>query len=620
MLKSLQIALVLCLFALNTFAQTNIQHVEPLNWWVGMKDPRLQLLVHGNGIGDTKPVIHYKGVSIAKVSQGDSKNYLFIDILIKKNTKPGTFSIDFTQNGKTVDTYQYTLLPRQQDPTQIKGFDASDVIYLITPDRFANGDEGNDVIAGMREDKIQRNFDGGRHGGDIRGIINSLDYIAGMGFTAIWPQPMLENDMQKYSYHGYSITNHYKVDPRFGTLDEYKELADKARQKGLKLVFDEVLNHIGSNYWWMNDLPFKNWLNYPNGYQPTNHNRTVNEDLYASQFDKERWKKGWFDTTMPDMNGENPFMANYLIQNSIWWIETLHLGGIRQDTYGYSDKDFLQQWSCRILDEYPNFSTVGEEWSLNPLITSYWQMGKQTHDGYTSCLTDIMDFPVQDALIRSLNDPETNKYAQGLIKLYEAMANDFVYANPERMLVFVDNHDMDRIFTQLGNDMALTQMALTYILTIRGVPEVYYGSEILMENTGHHKVDGLIRSDFPGGWKGDAVNAFTGKGLTADQQNTQFYLKKLLQWRKNASVIHHGKTLHFAPFEQVYVYFRFTENKMVMVVLNKNDKAKTIDNFRFAEILANKKTGVNVITGEKIELTKPFQVAAKSAQVFEIDN
>ena len=258
MLKSLQIALFFCLFALNTFAQTNIQHVEPLNWWVGMKDPRLQLLVHGNGIGDTKPVIHYKGVSIVKVSQGDSKNYLFIDILIKKNTKPGTFSIDFTQNGKTVDTYQYTLLPRQQDPTQIKGFDASDVIYLITPDRFANGDESNDVIAGMREDKIQRDFDGGRHGGDIRGIINSLDYIAGMGFTAIWPQPMLENDMQKYSYHGYSITNHYKVDPRFGTLEEYKELADKARQKGLKLVFDEVLNHIGSNYWWMNDLPFKN--------------------------------------------------------------------------------------------------------------------------------------------------------------------------------------------------------------------------------------------------------------------------------------------------------------------------------------------------------------------------
>lgn len=619
MTNFIKYTLILLLFATKSVAQTSIQHVEPLNWWVGMKDPNLQLLIHGTNIGATTPVIKYPGVSIQKIHTADSKNYLFLDIVIKKNAKPGTFAINFTQNGKTVDTYNYTLLARQQDPALIKGFDASDVIYLITADRFVNGDERNDVIAGMKEDKIRRDFDGGRHGGDIRGMINSLDYIAGMGFTAIWPQPLLENDMPAYSYHGYAITNHYKVDPRYGTLEEYKELATKARQKGIKLIFDEVLNHSGSNYWWMKDLPYKNWLNYPNAYQPTNHRRTTNQDPYSSEFDKDLWSRGWFDTTMPDMNGQNPMMANYLIQSSIWWIETLQLGGIRQDTYGYSDKTFLQKWSCRLIAEYPNFSTVGEEWSLNPLITSYWQQGKQNRDGYTGCLTDLMDFPLQDALVQSLNDPETSKYNQGMNKLYEALANDFIYPDPNKILVFGDNHDMDRIFTQMHNDVDLTKIALTYLLTIRGVPQVYYGTEVLMENTAHPGNHGVIRSDFPGGWKGDAVNALTGKGLSSEQQEVQNYLKKLLNWRKNTSVIHHGKTLHFAPFNHVYVYFRYDNAKMVMVVLNKNKDNVAVDLPRFAEILKDKKSATNVMTGEKTNLTKSLEIPGKSACVFEVD-
>jgi glycosidase len=502
---------------------------------------------------------------------------------------------------------------------QLKGFNSADVIYLITPDRFANGDYSNDVVEGMKENKMNRNFDGGRHGGDIRGIINSLDYIKDMGFTAIWPQPLLENDMAAYSYHGYSITNHYKVDPRFGTLDEYKELSVKAKQKGIKLIFDGVINHTGSNYWWMNDLPFNNWINKTDSLVLTNHKRTVNQDKYASDYDKDLMSNGWFDVTMPDMNGQNSFMAKYLIQNSIWWIETLQLGGIRQDTYCYSDKSFSQNWRCSIMNEYPDFNIVGEEWSYNPLITSYWQQGKKNTDGYVSCLKSVMDFPLQDALVKSLNYKEKNKWDDGMTKLYEALANDFAYAQPNNILVMADNHDMDRIFTQLNNDVDLTEMALTYLLTIRGIPQLYYGTEVLMDNTGKPNNHGIIRSDFPGGWKSDSVNAFTGKGLTANQLRVQLFVKKLLNWRKNADVVHNGKTLHFAPFDKVYVYFRYTNNQMIMVIMNKNEKAITIDTKRFAEIIKDKKNGTNILTGESFSIQKGLSIPPKTALILKLN-
>lgn len=607
---------LLCILCLSFGVNAQIQHVEPLNWWVGLKNPNLQLLIHGENISETQPTINYTGVSIKKVNKADSKNYLFLDLVIAKTTKAGNFTINFKKAGKTVYTYNYSLLPKQQASAQMRGFNSSDVIYLITPDRFVNGDYSNDVVAGMKEAKINRNFDGGRHGGDIRGMINSLDYIADMGFTAIWPTPVLENNMAGYSYHGYAITNHYKVDPRYGTLDDYKELSSKARQKGIKLIFDEVLNHTGHGYWWTDDLPFKNWLNYPDTKTSTNHRRTVNQDLYASDYDKAFMKKGWFDRMMPDMNGENPFMANYLIQNTIWWIETLQLGGVRQDTYGYSDKTFLKNWSCAIMDEYPNFNMVGEEWSVNPLITSYWQKGKKNADGYNGCLTSIMDFPLQEALVNALKEKET--WGKGLVVLYEALANDFVYADPSNILIMGDNHDMDRIFTQLNEDVELTKMALGYLLTTRGIPQIYYGTEVLMQNTGHHKVDGLIRSDLPGGWKEDTASAFSGKGLTEAQKNTQLYLKQLLNWRKNNSVIANGKTLHFAPFDGVYVYFRYDNQKMVMVVMNKNDKSTTLETKRFDEILQNKASAKNILNNETQSIKNGLSISPKSTMIFEI--
>jgi glycosidase len=609
--------IIIALIPLRLSAQ--IKQVEPINWWVGMKNEHLQLLVHATGIGEMIPAIDYAGVSIKAVNKADSKDYLFIDLIITGVTKPGTMQILFKMDGKVMYRHDYSLLKRQQDAAQFKGFTAADVIYLITPDRFANGDYSNDIVDGLREATINRNLPGARHGGDIAGIINHLDYIASMGFTAIWPNPLLENDMPNYSYHGYAITNHYKVDPRYGTLEQYKELAAKAKEKGLKLIFDGVVNHTGINYWWMNDLPFRDWINNPDSVVMTNHRRTVQEDLYAAAYDKKRMIDGWFSRSMPDLNSRQPFLANYLVQNSIWWIETLQLGGLRQDTYCYSDKEFLKQWSCSIMNEYPEFNLVGEEWSLNPLITSYWQAGKANHDGYTGCLKSSMDFPLQAALVEALKEPENSDFAKGMTGLYEALANDFIYAAPDNLMVFGDNHDMDRLYTQLNQDVGLTRMALAYLLTIRGIPQIYYGTEVLMDNAAHLNNHGVIRSDFPGGWKEDISNAFTGVGLSEDQRAMQLYLKQLLNWRKNRPVIAAGETIHFAPFDGIYVYFRFNKDAMVMVVMNKNNEQVTIDMKRFSEMLRDKKSLTNIITKQKSALTNQLALVAKSTMIFEVE-
>jgi glycosidase len=589
--------------------------VEPVHWWAGMKDPNLQLLVHGKGIGSATPQISYPGVTIKKVSKADSPNYLFIDLLISKTAKSGSFDIRFMEKGKQVALSEYQLNKRVTGAGNQQGFNSSDLIYLITPDRFANGDPGNDVVKGMREEKLDRKQGYARHGGDIRGIIKNLDYIEAMGFTAIWPTPMLENDMKESSYHGYAITDHYKVDPRMGTLEDYQELANACEARGIKLIFDGVANHTGIEYWWMKDLPFRNWINYPDSYRNTNHRRTVNQDPYASEADKKLMVKGWFVSAMPDLNQDNPFLANYIIQNNIWWIEKLKLRGIRQDTYPYSQKDFLSKWSCRIMNEYPNFSLVGEEWTTNPLLVAFWQKGKPNTAGYNGCMKSTMDFPMQENLVRALTEPEG--WNTGLNKLYEGLANDFGYASPKDLLIFGDNHDMDRLYTQLKSDPALVKMALGWLLTSRGIPQVYYGTEVLINNNAKPGDHGLIRTDFPGGWAGDTVNGFTGRGLSGEQADVQFYLRKLANWRKGKSVIHNGETKHFAPFGGVYVYFRYDAKDMVMVVMNKNERAIDLDTALLAEMLKGKTRAVNVVSGEEVGLNL-LKVAGRTAGVYEV--
>lgn len=611
------IVLVLGLIFINvTIAQHQIQRIEPPNWWVGMESPNLQLLVYGDNIQNLEPSIEQSGIKIYKVTKVSSPNYLFIDLILEKTVKPGLVNIEFKKDGQLVETHAYELKKRQPGAKAVQGFDNSDVLYLITPDRFANGDVGNDELAEMAE-KRDRSFKGGRHGGDIQGIRDHLDYISGLGFTAIWVNPVLENNMQEYSYHGYSTTDFYKVDPRFGTNEEYLRLAEEARSKGIKLIMDMIVNHCGSEHWWMNDLPMEDWINQWDNYTQTNHKKTVLQDPHVADIDKKTFTDGWFVPTMPDLNQRNEFMGIYLIQNSIWWIEFLGLAGIRMDTYPYPDMDYMTLWTARIMEEYPNFNVVGEEWFGDPSIVAYWQAGKDNPNGYTSSLKSLMDFPIQEALVESLN-PKNERNGNSWMKLYEMLAQDFVYAAPNDLVVFPDNHDMSRIFTQLGEDFGLFKLALTYILTTRGIPQIYYGTEILMTNRGTTD-HGIIRSDFPGGWDGDAVNAFTGNGLRADQKEAMAFLKNLLQWRKNEPVIHYGKLKHFIPEAGVYVYFRYLNDKKIMVALNKNENAVELELDRFAEMLGGVVSGKNILTQKDVELGEQLTLPAKGPLVLSLN-
>ncbi len=597
---------ILILFMTKTTAQVQIDRLEPPHWWVGFEDIRLQLMLKGPDIGNFQVSVQNNKVRLLKVHKADSPNYLFLDLEIPSDTPPGNFVIRLEEVKGPAFTISYNLKKRPKGPEEYIGFSSKDVIYLVTPDRFSNGDPTNDIDINLQEKSIDRKDDYARHGGDIRGMIDHLDYLENMGFTALWPSPLLINDMPRESYHGYAITDFYKVDPRFGTIEEYIELSEKAQKRGIKLIMDQVNNHCGLAHWWMQDLPFTNWINYQQPFEEgkeitvTNHRRTVNQDIYAADSDKKLMDDGWFVPSMPDLNQENPFLAQYLIQNSLWWIETLSLGGIRQDTYPYPDKNFMAQWAKRIMSEYPNFSIVGEEWSYNPLVVGYWQEGAKNRDGYTSYLRSTMDFPMQQTLVDALNEKED--WNTGLIKLYEGLANDFYYASPKDMMLFGDNHDMDRIYTQLHKDEVLTRMALAFVLLAPRIPQVYYGTEILMDNSIKPGDHGLIRTDFPGGWEGDKVNAFTGSGLDAKAKKMQEFLKTLLLFRKNEPVIHDGHTRHFAPEKGIYVMVRYLGNKKVFLILNKNDEPTSLSMDRFREMDMYGSSFKNVISGEKVDV------------------
>ncbi|WP_117879453.1 glycoside hydrolase family 13 protein [Aureibaculum luteum] len=602
-----QIFLTMCIAA-----SAQIERVEPLNWWVGFENNNLQLLIKGNDISNAVPSISYDGVHLMSIKKGTSPNYLFLNLNIHSDTKPGAFEIVFEQENKETIRYSYTLNARKKKADTYEGFNSSDAIYLITPDRFANGNVINDQVTGLKDQTLNREQDYNRHGGDIRGMINHLDYIKDMGFTTIWPTPLLTNDMSESSYHGYAITDFYQVDPRFGTLDAYKELAGKINENGMKLVMDQVANHCGIEHWWMKDLPFNDWINQQESFLnkkeilKSNHRRTVNQDMYASKLDKQQLNDGWFVDSMPDLNQKNPFMATYIIQNSIWWIETLELGGIRQDTYPYPDKEFMSDWAGAIMKEYPNFSIVGEEWSMNPLLVGYWQTGAENKDGYESNLRSTMDFPMQNNIVAALNENE--EWDKGLVKLYEGLANDFHYATPEDIMIFADNHDMSRIHTQLNEDYVKTKMALASVLLLPRVPQIYYGTEVLLSDAEKPGDHGLIRTDFPGGWQNDTVNAFTGEGLTDEQKDVQNFLKKVLNYRKGSKAIHKGKTIHFAPENGIYVLFRMKGDETVVMILNKNENSIALDLKRFEEMGLDDKTLKNMISEDSITWKGPLKI------------
>jgi glycosidase len=582
-------------------------------WWAGMKSPDLQLMVHGKDIASKDVVLGYPGVELFAVSKVQNPNYLFIDLKLAKDVHPGTFEIQFKQDGKVVDTYNYELKAREKGAQKRIGFNSSDVIYLITPDRFVNGNPKNDSVEGMK-DKPNRNDRDGRHGGDIRGIINSLDYLQEMGFTAVWLNPVLENNMTQVSYHGYSTTDFYKVDPRYGSNEEYRELNEELDKRGMKLIMDMIFNHCGSEHWWMEDMPMPDWINNYPDYKITTHRRTVNEDPHASEIDKKGMNDGWFVPTMPDLNQRNPFMAKYLIQNSIWWIEYVGLEGIRQDTWPYPDKVMMAEWTKRVLEEYPDFNIVGEEWSMNPGIVSYWQKGKVNTDGYQCYLPGLMDFPLQNAASQAMRNKEG--WETGLYRIYETLSNDFQYTDPGNLVVFPDNHDMSRFFVQVGKDVDLLKMGVAFFLTTRGIPQIYYGTEVLMEHEGDHH--GNIRAEFPGGWPDHKQNAFTGEGLAREQKDMQNYISKIQNWRKNKTVIHTGKLMHFVPENGIYTYFRYNDKETVMVILNKNETEKMLSTKRFAERMDGFSSGTDIISSAGIADLSAIKVPAKSAMIIEL--
>ncbi|HWN05917.1 MAG TPA: glycoside hydrolase family 13 protein, partial [Steroidobacteraceae bacterium] len=561
----LALLLALASFTAAAAQQYRIERVEPAHWWAGMKNPRLQLLVHGDRIAALEPMIDDPQVSIRTVIRTANPNYLFIDALIAGDATPGRFEIAFRRDGRVVLRRDYELKARAEGSAARRGFGPEDALYLAMPDRFANGDVSNDSVARLAE-KANRADPDGRHGGDLEGMRARLPYIAGLGFTQLWLNPVLESDQPRGSYHGYAITDFYRVDERLGDNALYARLAAEARALGMGVVMDVILNHCGAGHWWMKDLPDPDWIHHGEKFVGTTHRRETVWDPHVSQSDYAAFADGWFVPSMPDLNQNHPQLATYLIQNTIWWVETAGLSGLRVDTLPYSDRGFLAHWRARLLEEYPALTIVGEEWSVDPAIVSRWQQVPPPDAGAAPPPPSLMDFPLQHAFVRGLTEPEDRE--TGLLRIYQALADDFLYSDPSRLVVFPDNHDMSRIHTQLGASLERTRMAMVFFATVRGVPQFTWGTEILMANPGTED-HGRIRQDLPGGWTGDAADAVTGKGLATDARQIQDFLKRLLAWRKNASAVHGGTLTHYAPEDGTYVYVRRDPRQVVMVAFNK---------------------------------------------------
>jgi len=586
-----------------------------------MAEPQLQLLVYGDELSELNVLINNPLVKLKEVHTVENPNYLFIDLEItteglSAKQQSHYFDIIFEYQREVVATHRYELKPRKEGSAEREGFDNSDVIYLLMPDRFANGDPSNDNHPQMLE-KVERSNPNGRHGGDIAGILERLDYLEESGVSALWINPLLENNMEAYSYHGYAITDFYRVDPRFGTNEDYLELVEKCHDRGIKVIMDQVFNHCGSNHWWIKDIPSEDWVHQFPEYTPSNYRGETIMDPYASEKDKKRMLRGWFDRTMPDMNQNNPFLANYLIQNSIWWVEHAGLNGIRMDTYPYSYADFMKRWVKRMDAEYPNFRILGEAWLQKEAHTAYFLRDTLQRFGYNTHLNTVTDFPMHYALAEAFN--EEDSWTEGLARLYYTLTQDYLYSDAMNTVVFADNHDLSRYFTLVHEDLDKWKMGMAFLYTTRGIPMIYYGTEILMtgeESEGH----GYIREDFPGGWPGDTVDAFTAGGRT-DLQNEAFnYLRALINWRKTKEVIHSGSLMHFIPDDGLYVYFRYNDDDAVMVVMNNNESdPRTAELSDFDEITGQYSVMKDIMTGKEKPLEGILTVEAKSVLIFDLE-
>ncbi|MEZ7508020.1 glycoside hydrolase family 13 protein [Cloacibacterium sp. Arc13] len=602
---------------ITTFSFAQFQRVEPAFWWKGMKNPELQILLYGKNIAQQNIELS-DGIQIKDLTKVENPNYVFITINTNEINTP-KFKI-FLKNGKkTISTYQYELKERTPNSSARESYTSKDVFYLIMPDRFANGDEKNDSNKSLIE-KADRKSEGGRHGGDLRGIINNLDYLKNLGVTTLWLTPVCEDNEKAYTYHGYAQTDLYKIDARYGTNEEYCELSTELKKRDMKLVKDYVTNHWGVSHWLIQDLPTKDWIHWfedgKNGFKRSNYRTNSQMNPYAADVDKKVALDGWFDTTMPDLNQSNPLVLKYLIQNAIWWIEYAQLDGYRVDTYPYNDKDGMAKWCKAITDEYPNFNIVGETWMYDPAQIAFWQKDSKVGEieNYNSNLPSVMDFMLYENLPKALQEEEN--WDKGMIRLYNSFASDFLFPNPKNMMVFFENHDTPRINEIFNGNPAYYKLALTIVSTIRGIPQLYYGSEIGMRGD-KNKGDADIRRDFPGGWKGDVQNAFVSR--TPEQNEFFDYTQKLLNWRKSKDVIHNGKTKNFSPEKNVYVYFRYNDEEKVMVVINSSDKEQAIEMNRFQEMVPSSFTAKDVMKDAEVQIKDLLTIPAKSSLILEIN-
>jgi glycosidase len=597
-----------------TVPVSNDLRVEPGNWWTGMQHRTVEIMVHRADVASYAVKLGpVKGIKLIKVEKADSPNYLFLTLDIAKSAKPQTVPLVFSK-GTLTFTHPYPILART-GAVKAQGVNSSDAIYLIFPDRFSNGDPSNDNVAGMRQG-LQRDSLVGRHGGDLQGVINHLDYLQDLGISTIWLNPELENDQKEASYHGYAVTDHYQVDKRFGSNELLKSLVQNCHQRGMKVVRDVVLNHIGGQHWWMDDLPAKDWLNQWPTFTRTTYRAPTLVDPYGSEWDKKQFTDGWFDYSMPDLNQRNPHVANYLIQQAIWWIEYAGIDDLRIDTYTYSDQAFCSRWCKALRDEYPNLGMFGEIWEHGVSIQGFFaddQPLKSAH--FDSNLPGVVDFQlcfaIQEALTREQG------WTEGAARIYYTLAKDRFYKNPNRNVVMLDNHDFTRFFTTIKEDLNKYKSGVAFLLTTRGIPQIYYATEIL--GTGNEwPSHGNIRKDFPGGWAGDQNNKFAASGRTPQENEAFNFMRTMLRYRNATPALQTGKLMQFVPVDGVYTYFRYDATKTVMIVLNTSNTDKVVDTNRFAERMQGFSRAKNVVTGEVISHLSALSVGKNLPLVLEL--
>ena len=577
----------------------SVERVDPPNWWVGMQHSQVELLIKGEELADVEKVsTDQAGIVISKLHRFPNSHYLGLTLNIDATAKPGTFEIFLEKEGKKYP-FEFRLDKREVDPAKQTGLTPSDFIYLVFPDRFANGDPSNDKVSGMNEEEVNRDSMFYRHGGDLQGIKDHLSYFTDLGVTALWINPVQENDQPKESYHGYAITDHYKIDPRLGTNSLYKELVRECRENGLKMVMDVIYNHWGDRHYLQEDLPDPKWVHQWNTFTRTQYRAPTLMDPYAADIDKKRFTDGWFDHHMPDLDQTDPHLAAYLIQNTIWWIEYVGLEGLRIDTYAYPDQDFMQDLVAEVLKEYPNLGIFGETWVHGMGVQGWFTNNHGLHPDHHSNLPGVTDFQLYYALNDALN--KKMGWTEGVARMYYTLAKDYIYTDPYKNVLFLDNHDLSRFYSVIGEDIDKFKMGLVWLMTMRGIPQIYYGTEILMKNFANP--DGKVREDFPGGWKGDKFNKFEATGRTRGENEAYKFVQKLARWRKSKSAITSGKMTQFIPKDGLYVYIRHNDEGAVMVALNCSDQSNPLDMDRYTEILWPYTSGQDVMTGKKTLLT-----------------